>query len=106
MERRGDELLEKLAAQNFENPEQAAEMRAEADQLKAHLTSTASLGGKLRKSGDPNEKARKSVSQAIHRGLKEIAQHHPALADHLRRTLTPIKYPLCYSPDPPIDWAT
>ena len=106
VEHRRDELLEKLEAQNFESPERAAEMRQEVEQLKALLTSTATLSGKIRKSGDPYERARKAVSQAIHRNLKEIAEHHPGLANHLRCTLTPITYPLRYEPDQPIDWMT
>jgi len=106
LEQRRDDLNERLEAHNFDNPGQAAEMREEIDSINAYLASNTGLGGKSRKSSDLNEKARQAVSQAIHRSLKEINKHHPGLADHLRRTLTPLKYPLCYSPDPPIDWVT
>ena len=103
---RRDDLNERLEAYNFANPGHAAEMRAEVEAINAYLASNTGLGGKSRKSGDLNEQARQAVSQAIHRSLKKIEKHHPGLADHLRRTLTPLRYPLCYAPDPPIAWVT
>jgi hypothetical protein len=106
LEQHRDDLNERLEAHNYDNPGQAAEMREEVDSINAYLASNTGLRGKSRQSGDLNEKARQAVSQAIHRSLKEIDKHHPGLADHLRHTLTPLKYPLCYLPDPPIDWVT
>jgi hypothetical protein len=105
LKRRRDELHERLEAGNFETPEQAAEMRQEMHMINVELRSAIGLGGKERKSADPNERARKVVSKAISRSLETIRHHLPALWQHLHNALR-IGYTCSYIPDRPTNWIT
>jgi hypothetical protein len=105
LRRRRDELEERLEAGNFENPEQAAEMRQEMHMINAQLRSAIGLGGKERKSADPKERARKAVSKAISRSLETIRHHSPALWQHFHNALR-IGYTCSYIPDRPTNWIT
>jgi hypothetical protein len=55
----------------------------ELEQLTDQILSAQGLGGKSRSTHDDREKIRKSVSMAIDRAIRNIREHHPALASHL-----------------------
>jgi len=60
-----------------------------------------------RKQWDPqNEKARKSISNAIRRAITEIEKHNNVLAEHLKAHLTPVRFPYQYTADPSKTWET
>lgn len=105
LKRRRGELQECLEAGHFETPEEAAEMRQEMHMIDAQLRSAIGLGGKARKSADPNERARKAVSKAVSRSLEMIRHHSPALWQHLHNALK-IGYFCSYIPDRPTNWIT
>ncbi len=54
------------------------------------------------------EKLRKYVNQCINRALKAIQEkleeENMILYEHLKRHLTPVKFPICYNPDQNICW--
>ena len=57
------------------------------------------LGGKLRRTADDREKARKRVSEALTRAFKKLGPHLPALENHLRGAIRQGEY-VCYNPAP------
>jgi hypothetical protein len=71
--------------------------------IHAYLAAATRRGGRSRPFGDEMEKARKAVSKAINRSLKNIEASHPALGRHLRQSLG-IGHTCRYHPDPPVQW--
>jgi hypothetical protein len=72
--------------------------------LEQELSRCVGLGGRLRQNSDA-ERARKSVSNAIHRALGQLRTRHPALFRHLSATLK-IGNGMSYLPDDEIEWDT
>ncbi|WP_093718842.1 ATP-binding protein [Streptomyces sp. DI166] len=69
------------------------------DELRRH----AGLAGRPRRLGDPRERARKNVTARIRDTLRRLDDQHPALAAHLRRTVS--TGTMCrYTPDEDIHW--
>ena len=90
-------------AESGHDPERAARARVERDALVAELTRSIGRGGRPRRLGDDTEKARKTVTARIHRALRLLDAHHPALAAHLRQAVhtgTTCRY----EPAHPIVW--
>ena len=90
-------------AESGHDPERAARARVERDALVAELTRAVGRGGRPRRLGDDTEKARKTVTARIHRALRLLDAHHPALAAHLRQAVhtgTTCRY----EPAHPIVW--
>ncbi len=69
------------------------------------LSRAVGLGGRQRFAASTAERARTSVTRSIRYALARIAEHHPALADHLRQAVSTGTY-CVYRPDPrlPIRW--
>lgn len=61
--------------------------RADRDYLVRELAGAFGLGGRLRRAGSSSERARASVTRSLRYALARIEEHHPVLADHLRRTV-------------------
>lgn len=76
----------------------------EIDALEQELSRSVGLGGRLRQNSDA-ERARKSVSNAIHRALQQVRTQHPSLCRHLTATLN-IGNGLSYEPIDGSDWET
>ena len=53
----------------------------------AELTRSIGRGGRPRRLGNDTEKARKTVTARVHRALRLLDTHHPALAAHLRQAV-------------------
>ncbi|MDP5182073.1 transcriptional regulator [Blastococcus sp. BMG 814] len=79
--------------------------QADRDYLLRELAGAFGLGGRVRVAGSASERARASVSRSLRYAVCRIAEHHPALADHLVRTVRTGTY-CCYVPDPriPTSW--
>lgn len=90
-------------AESDHDPERATRARLERDALVAELTRSVGRGGRPRRLGDDTEKARKTVTARIHRALRLLDVHHPALAGHLRESLH-TGTTCSYQPASPLDW--
>ncbi|MGY1708406.1 transcriptional regulator [Geodermatophilus sp. SYSU D00758] len=79
--------------------------QADRDYLVRELSRAFGLGGRARSAGSAAERARTSVGRAVRYALARIAAHHPALGDHLGRTVHLGTY-CCYGPDRrlPVRW--
>jgi tetratricopeptide (TPR) repeat protein len=79
--------------------ERAAQGQAERAFLARELARAVGLGGRDRRAGSSAERARASVTRAVRHAMTRIAQHHPALGDHLSHAIRTGTY--CrYVPDP------
>lgn len=87
----------------FNDSERAARAREEKAALLDSLKQAKGLGGRDRPIGSAVEQARKAVSEAIRRSLKELDREHPALAQHLRAFIQ-TGASLSYRPTLPPDW--
>jgi DNA-binding winged helix-turn-helix (wHTH) protein/predicted ATPase/type II secretory pathway predicted ATPase ExeA len=100
------ELRGELAeAQAFHDLGRSEHLTAEIDFLTHELTRAFGLGGRARRVGAPTERARVNITRAIKIALRKIAEHHPALGQHLAVTIKTGVY-CSYTPDPrlPITW--
>lgn len=79
--------------------------RTEMDTLTSQLSAAVGLGGRARLAGDPNERARQSVTKAIRGSIRKIANEHEQLGRYLSNTIR-TGVTCCFDPDPgrPIVW--
>jgi hypothetical protein len=96
----GEDIAE---AESWNDPERAARARAERDALLSELAAAAGPAGRPRLLGDQSERARKAVTARIRDIIDRIGQVHPALAGHLRESVT-TGTRCCYSPPTPVTW--
>jgi len=84
--------------------ERAAQADAEREFLVKELARAFGLGGRARPAASAAERARAGVTRAIRQAMSRIAEHHPALGEHLDRTIRTGAY--TYAPDPraPAGW--
>ena len=77
----------------------------ERDFLVRELSRAVGVGGRDRVAGSASERARVAATRAVRQAISRIREHHPALADHLDRTVRTGTY-FAYRPDPraPIAW--
>lgn len=78
---------EAAEAEAANDPVRLSRTRDERDFLVAELRASVGLGGQGRRSLDPGERARKTVTWRIHDAMTRIDAAHPALGRHLRRSL-------------------
>ena len=81
----------------------AAAAERERAALLAELRAAAGLAGRARRLGDEAERARKTVTARIRDTLRKLDQSHPALASHLRATIS-TGITCCYQPAEPVPW--
>lgn len=75
----------------------------ERDALVGQLAAAYGIGGRVRRSGSPAERARTAVTARIRAALRRIAAAHPALGRHLDTALR--TGTLCvYQPEHPVQW--
>jgi tetratricopeptide (TPR) repeat protein len=79
--------------------ERAAQAQAERDFLVRELARAVGLGGRDRHAASFSERARASVTRAIRHAMAKIREHHPALGEHLDRTIRTGTW-CAYLPDP------
>ena len=100
------DLREELEeAEAFADPERAARAREEIDFLVQELAAGVGLGGRDRKAASASERARVGVTRAVRTAIARIGEGHPALGQHLDRTVRTGVY-CSYVPDPrlPVTW--
>jgi hypothetical protein len=68
--------------------ERGAALEQEREALLAELRRAIGLGGRARRLGDEAERARKAVTNRIRDTLRKLSERHPALAEHLRETVS------------------
>ncbi|WFE38649.1 AAA family ATPase [Micromonospora sp. WMMD998] len=99
--RRLDEEIDRAASRD--DTRRLAALDAERAALLDELRAAAGLAGRTRRLGDQAERARKAVSGRIRDTLRRIEQRHPALAAHLRESVT--TGGTCrYLPAEPVSW--
>ncbi|MFI6306099.1 ATP-binding protein [Amycolatopsis thailandensis] len=96
-----DELIDSATALGQDT--RAASLDRERDALLAELRSAAGLGGRTRRLGDEAERARKTVTARIRDTLRKLDEQHPALATHLRASVT-TGSSCRYAPDDKVPW--
>ena len=96
----GEDIAE---AESWNDPERAARARAERDALLRELAAAAAPGGQPRLLGDQSERARKAVTARIRDVIGRLEPVHPALAGHLRESVT-TGTRCSYSPPTPVTW--
>ena len=86
-------------ALNMGDHARAAQAESERDFLVHELARAVGLGGRDRRAASLSERARAGVTRAIRHAMARIREHHPALGEHLERT---IRTGTCcaYRPDP------
>ncbi|MEU7758167.1 MULTISPECIES: AAA family ATPase [Micromonospora] len=99
--RRLDDEIDRAAAKD--DGRRLAELDAERAALLDQLRAAAGLAGRDRRLGDQAERARKAVTGRIRDTLRRIDERHPALAAHLRESVT--TGGACrYRPAEPVPW--
>jgi hypothetical protein len=85
--------------------ERAAHADSERGFLVRELSRAFGLGGRGRRAASASERARAGVTRAIRQAIARISEHHPALGEHLSRTIRTGTY-CAYLPDPraPARW--
>jgi len=102
--------LEKAKKNN--DPSQIEKLGKEKNQLLEVFKKDLGLFGRSRQWDGPSQKAQKSISKNIHRAIKKIEKIEKdkewdlKFSRHLKRSLTPVRFPCRYSPDEHIDWQT
>ena len=90
-------------AEQNNNSEAAANAREEQQSLESQISAAFGLRGHPRPVGSPAENARKSVSEAIRRALKNIRTLDSHLGNHLTNSIKTGVY-VDYSPESAVDW--
>ena len=102
--------LSELAAE-LEQAEQRGDfewshrVQAEQEALLEHLGQITGLGGRVRTSACPAERARKAVSARIRDAIIKVEGHHPELAAHLAAAVS-TGATCMYHPELPTTWST
>jgi pimeloyl-ACP methyl ester carboxylesterase len=103
--RRLDDLRAELAeAEEWNDEGRAGAARAEIEAITGQLAAAVGLGGRDRPTGAAGERARVTVTKRIKDAIDRVRRVHPALGDHLARSVrTGV---LCtYGPDAPVRWS-
>lgn len=94
------DIEEEIAeATEYNDDERLRKAEDEKQFILDELSVAAGLGGRDRVTGSDSERARVAVTRAIRSALRRIAAAHPALGDHLDRTIHTGTF-LSYRPDP------
>jgi tetratricopeptide (TPR) repeat protein len=103
-QRRLQELREDVdEADRWNDPERAAQARAELEFISTELAGAYGLGGRPRRAGDTTERIRKAVTNRIRDSIGRLGRAHPELGRHLSNALTTGTF-CSYAPDRPIRW--
>ncbi|MET8040183.1 AAA family ATPase [Micromonospora sp. NPDC005215] len=96
-----DEEIDRAAARDDDR--KVSTLDAERGALLDELRAAAGLAGRSRRLGDEAERARKTVTARIRDTLRKLDERHPALASHLRESVSTGN--TCrYLPPEPLPW--
>lgn len=102
--RRLEELRDDMEeAEEWGDPERVARAKQEMDFLAHELSAAVGIGGRVRRAGSAAERARVNVTKSIRAALAGIAAAHPALGQHLDRSIRTGNF-CSYNPDEPTTW--
>lgn len=90
-------------AEGFSDLRRAEEARLELDLLLEELARSTGLGGRTRRSGAVDERARSAVTWRIREAIRRLGQVHPELGKHLSSTVRTGRW-CAYEPAEPITW--
>lgn len=96
-----DDEIDRSAARGDDR--KVAALDAERTALLAELRAAAGLAGRTRRLGGEAERARKAVTARIRDTLRRLDDRHPALAEHLRATVS-TGSSCRYLPTEPVPW--
>jgi tetratricopeptide (TPR) repeat protein len=85
------------------DPARSERAQKERDAILAQLAAAYGLGGRRRRVGGTDERARQAVSWRIRDALARIERVHPELARHLRSCVRTGSF-CVYDPPDPVDW--
>jgi hypothetical protein len=105
-QRIGELYAEIAEAEGSADAVRASRCRAELEEVAGMLAAAAGLGGRSRRAGGLDERARVNVTRAIRKAIGAIRGSHPALGRHLAASVTTGRF-CCYEPSPAerVDWA-
>jgi hypothetical protein len=98
-----DLLFQKDEAQRNNDFVKQERVQAEIHALGQHLATATGLGGRTRKSHDPAENARISLTNAISRTIEMVHKKDVDLARHLDNSIARGRH-FCYDPVPDVNW--
>jgi hypothetical protein len=78
-------------------------LQAELDAISGELRRATGLGGRARREGSSDQRARTAVTGRIRDAIKRIDAVHPPLAEHLRASIR-TGTTCSYQPPEPVDW--
>lgn len=90
-------------AEEFGDREKQIELEEELEKIEQYLAGALGLRGRIRRSSDPIEKIRKTVSTAIKRTCDTFLQDCPELGRHLKNSLE-TGTSCIYKPKDFVDW--
>ena len=98
------DLQEEISQSEADNDfERSGRLQEEYEQMLEHLSQSLGLQGKIRKSGNPVEKARSAITWRIRNAISKIEKVHLSLGKHLSNSIK--TGTLCsYVPEKNIDW--
>ena len=100
-----EELSEELAeAEEHHDEARECALREELSALADHLRQVVGRDGRPRQQSD-GERARVAISKALTRAKSALKEHHPALHQHLARSVVSGTV-LCYRPEASVMWET
>jgi hypothetical protein len=85
--------------------ERAARLEVELDAVAAELARSLGLSGRVRRTADDTERARKAVGMRLRATIDRIGAELPALGHHLRHSVRTGLY-CSYAPERPVMWRT
>jgi hypothetical protein len=101
---RVDELLDEIEdARRTHDPVRAEHAQLELAAIREQLEAAYGLGGRIRRSGDPAERARTTVTARIRAAVRRIETVNPALGLHLRNSVRTGTW-CVYEPEMPVTW--
>jgi hypothetical protein len=83
--------------------ERSVALAAEREALVAQLSAAYGLGGRVRRAGQPAERARTAVTARIRDAMRRIESVHPELGAHLRHSVSTGTF-CSYRPESPTAW--
>jgi hypothetical protein len=105
LRRRLQELEEEIAmASRNANEDIVRACEEEREAILLTVRKATGLGGRARKSGSVSEKARTAVTWRIRHAIKKIAEAHPALGRHLKKSVKTGAF-CSYEPEIPVEWS-
>jgi hypothetical protein len=101
---RVDELLAEIEDSRLaRDPLRAERAQLELAGIREQLEAAYGLGGRVRRSGDPAERARSAVTARIRSAVRRVESASPALARHLRASLRTGAW-CVYAPEASVEW--